>query len=58
MIGANVIMDFLAGDVASRFEESAEDRLTLLGVLEVVLLKVQRQRSLFDLVGHEANLIE
>jgi hypothetical protein len=30
----------------------------LLGVLEVVLLEVQRQRSLFDLVGHEANLIE
>jgi len=50
MIGANAAVDFLTGDVPSRFEEGREDRLTLFGVLEVVLLEILRQRSLFDFV--------
>ena len=58
MIGANASVDLLAGDVAGRFEKCCEDRLTLFGVFEVVLLEVLRQRSLFDLVRHRATLIE
>ena len=42
VIGANATVDFFAGDVPGRFEKSREDRLTLFGVLEAVLLEVLR----------------
>jgi hypothetical protein len=50
MVGANATVDFFAGDMAGRFEKCGENRLTLLGVLEIVLLEILRERALFDLV--------
>ena len=55
---ANVLVDLFAGDVPGRLDEHLEDRLALLGVLEVVLLEILRERSLLDLVGHGATVMD
>ena len=51
-------MQFFTGDVAAHPEEHVEDRLALLGVLEVVVLEIAGESLLLEIVGHGITLRE
>src|SRR5262249_8288521 len=49
---AHPLIQLLAGDVSLDPEEDLEDRLALLGVLEVVIPEIVGERLVLEVVGH------
>ena len=50
--------DLVAGDVLPRSEKCGQNRLSLLGVLETVLVEISIQRPELDFMGHADDSIE
>src|SRR5688572_7409467 len=52
---AHALIQVLTGDVAGDVQEDLEDRLALLGVLELVIFQVARKGAVLDLVRHHSD---
>ena len=58
VLGANMVVESLAGDVSLHREEDVENGVSLAGVLEVVFLEVAGQGPLLYLVRHGRTIID